>query len=288
LCLAMGLVIWPLLPLGRTSVAGGLFALALMAIAILLASRRFLWCVTAAWVSTALFLCVPVFGGSLAWYKIGVISGSHQSTEMIAGPDCNLAAILQAQWNWRSLDPALTLNAGRIANDIGAFLSKLDPRVNFTVNQPLLIPLGYMLFMGYLLSLVWCSVGAAWHSRKRSPRFLLAIAAPWIVMFTVLPQMHERYLVWGAAISAATLTISPGFALLSLFVSFLALMQQVTLMTRGQFQEYASVRFMNGATPGIGWALMLAAGVYLYFAAMPESQSPLEDRVVRIAKQNKR
>ena len=38
----------------------------------------------------------------------------------------------------------------------------------------------------------------------RNSAFLVAISAPWIVMFTVLPQMHERYLVWGAALSAMT------------------------------------------------------------------------------------
>jgi len=57
----------------------------------------------------------PSFGGSIAWYKVGVVSGSHQSLEMIAGPDCNLAAILQETMeNWQVAGSHR--NAGRRQN----------------------------------------------------------------------------------------------------------------------------------------------------------------------------
>jgi hypothetical protein len=226
----------------------------------------------AAWISIALFLCVPVFDGSLAWYKVGIVSGSHQSLEMIAGPDCNLAAILEKRWNWGSLDPVLTFNPGPGANFVGSFLSGVDRRFQFTPNRPLELPLGYFLFGIYLVSLIACSVGAATHARNRSPRFLVAITAPWIILFTVLPQMHERYLVWGAAISAMTVIVSPGLALLSLFVTSIALMQQANLMTRDH-PDYPFVSFMNGATPDIGWALVVAAAIFLYFAVKPDRKA---------------
>ena len=60
----------------------------------------------------------------------------------------------------------------------------------------------------YLGALVLCSLGAARHERRRDPRVLIALATPWLLMFALLGQMHERYLLWGAVLSAVALGVS--------------------------------------------------------------------------------
>ncbi len=54
----------------------------------------------------------------------------------------------------------------------------------------------------YLAGLVFCARGAARHAHNRDPRVLIAMATPWLLMFALLGQMHERYLMWGAVLSA--------------------------------------------------------------------------------------
>jgi hypothetical protein len=59
----------------------------------------------------------------------------------------------------------------------------------------------------YAILLIWCSWGIARQARTGDRRFLLSIAAPWAVMFFVLGQMDERYLVWSACFSAGAIAV---------------------------------------------------------------------------------
>src|SRR6266853_627085 len=55
--------------------------------------------------------------------------------------------------------------------------------------------------------------------RYRDPRVLIAITAPWLLMFALLGQMHERYLVWGAVISAVALGVSFRLSIIHFIIS---------------------------------------------------------------------
>ena len=61
--------------------------------------------------------------------------------------------------------------------------------------------------------------GAARHMRNRDPRVLIAITAPWLLMFALLGQMQERYLVWGAVVSAVALGVSARLSLIHFVIS---------------------------------------------------------------------
>ena len=48
---------------------------------------------------------------------------------------------------------------------------------------------------------------------------LIAIAAPWLLMFALLGQMHERYLMWGAVVSAVALGVSVRLSIIHFILS---------------------------------------------------------------------
>src|SRR5207244_9493715 len=71
----------------------------------------------------------------------------------------------------------------------------------------------------YLIALALCARGAARHLRNRDPRALIAIATPWLLMFALLGQMHERYLMWGAVVSAVALGVSIRLSIVHFIIS---------------------------------------------------------------------
>jgi len=87
-----------------------------------------------------------------------------------------------------------------------------------------------MLRLLYLGGLALCSLGAARHSRNRDPRLLIAIATPWLLMFALLGQMHERYLMWGAVVSAVALGVSLRLGLIHFIISAMSTVMIVHVM----------------------------------------------------------
>jgi hypothetical protein len=73
-----------------------------------------------------------------------------------------------------------------------------------------------LLFLG---AMALCARGAARHLRNRDTRVLIAITAPWLLMFALLGQMHERYLVWGAVVSAVALGVNMRLSFIHFIIS---------------------------------------------------------------------
>ncbi|HSV14913.1 MAG TPA: hypothetical protein VLI90_11675, partial [Tepidisphaeraceae bacterium] len=209
---ACGIILWQFPILGARWILAASGATFLVAAIVTWASWRAIAYAAAAWVSTSVLLCAVLFGGSMAWYQIGIAYGARHYMQLTRGPANNLASILEENYQWRApMETAMTLQPGRVAGWIAPMVSS-DQTTPYTPGQPLDIPLRSLLGAIYAVFVVLCSIGAAIQSKRGSPRFLIAVTAPWIVMFAVLPQMHERYLMWGAALSAMTVAISPGLA----------------------------------------------------------------------------
>src|SRR5206468_7840726 len=92
------------------------------------------------------------------------------------------------------------------------------------------ITLQWTLRLLYLSTLALCARGAARHLRNRDPRALIAIATPWLLMFALLGQMHERYLVWGAAVSAVALAVSIRLSIVHFIISAASMAMIVHVM----------------------------------------------------------
>ena len=222
----------------------------------------------------------------MSWFEVGIAYGTQHYMHMGSGPNNNLAEILNNQWDWSNpMETAMTFTADQaIPNWIAQGLSSIDKRFRYTPGQEIRIPLKYLLVGSYIASLLLSSLGAAIQSKRNSPRFLVAVAAPWIVFFAVMTQMHQRYLLWGATVSAGVVAVSPGFALLHLLVTAIAWSQEMqTMMMVRNYRDYAVFRFIEGWHPGVGWALLLCALIFLYVSVAPERKRVDRQRLLEVS-----
>jgi hypothetical protein len=145
----------------------------------------------------AAFVIGAFTGGSFAWLKVGFLYGSEHYPYLVISSCYNLPSLL-AKLGWSLKDPVWSVHLG-----------SLDFHLT----------LQWTLRLLYLSALTVCAYGAARQVRDRDTRVLIAITAPWLLMFALLGQMHERYLVWGAVVSAVALGVSLRLSIIHFIIS---------------------------------------------------------------------
>jgi hypothetical protein len=145
----------------------------------------------------ALFLIGAFAGGSFGWFEIGFLYGTKHYPYLFISSCYNLASLL-ASGGWSLKDSLISAHLGP---------------VHFHLTLQLALRLLF------LVALALCARGAVRHLRNRDPRVLIAITAPWLLMFALLGQMHERYLVWGAVVSAVALGVSVRLSIIHFIIS---------------------------------------------------------------------
>jgi hypothetical protein len=148
-------------------------------------------------IGCAVFVIGAFTGGSFAWLQIGFIYGTEHYPYLFISSCYNLPSLL-SQVGWSLKDPFLSAHFGSLH---------------------LHITLQWTLRLLYLVALALCARGLARHLRDRDPRALIAIATPWLLMFALLGQMHERYLMWGAVVSAVALGVSVRLSIIHFVLS---------------------------------------------------------------------
>ena len=148
-------------------------------------------------VGCAAFVIGAFTGGSFAWFEIGFLYGTKHYPYLFISSCYNLPSLL-ADAGWSLQDPLFSADFGSVH---------------------LQLTLQWALRLFYLGAVVLCARGAVQHLRARDPRVLIAIAAPWLLMFGLLGQMHERYLVWGAVVSAVALGVSVRLSIIHFVMS---------------------------------------------------------------------
>jgi hypothetical protein len=209
-------------------------------------------------IASAVILSPWLTHANFGWLKVSFIYPTHHWQHM-AGHSDNLAAILET-FGWQLSDPVFTV---RIP------WRHLEWAVQM---KTLLVTI-------YAITLALCSWGAANKSRRNDPAFLIALTAPWLLMFALLTQMHERYLLWAAVVSAVTIAVSLGWGLMHLLLTAVATSMIVrALMVYGANRPELPrlARALNGIHPGISWAVLVCAGVFLYCAVAPHRQTRSE------------
>lgn len=186
---------------------------------------------------------------SFSWYAIGFAFPTEHYLQPAMGPTANLPAILGQKYRWGLKDPMVELPA-----ILGG--ATLTLQTTFRIIHFVLVGL--------------VGLAAAHHARRRSPRMLVCFAAPWVVMFAFMPQMHERYLVWGAAATALCAVLSVGGFALFLFTTFFAsacIAIQCLYQNGGWWPR--AIRFIQPMIPDGGYAVALIALVYVYWCLIP-------------------
>src|SRR5205814_9167378 len=118
----------------------------------------------------------------------------------------------------------------------------------------------------YLAALTVCAYVATQHVRNRDPRVLIAITAPWLLMFALLGQMHERYFVWGAVVSAVALGVSFRLSIIHFIISAAstAMIVQVMLIDKKLEPTLWAIALLKHIRPYGSVSILACVAVYLW------------------------
>ena len=195
-------------------------------------------------IACAVFLIGAWDGGSFAWLQIGFIYGSEHYPYLFISSCYNLPSLL-SNLGWSLKDPFWSVNFGSLHFDL---------------------TLQWTLRLLYLGALVLCAHGAARHTRNRDPRALIAISAPWLVMFALLGQMQERYLLWGAVVSAVALGVSLRLSVIHFIISAAstAMIVHVMLIDKKLEATLRAIDVLNGVRPYASVVVLACVAVCLW------------------------
>jgi hypothetical protein len=201
-----------------------------------------------AWISgttgCATFVIGAFTGGSFAWLKVGFLYGSEHYPYLVISSCYNLPSLL-SKLGWSLKDPFWSVHFG-----------SLDFHLT----------LQWTLRLLYLGALAICAYGAARQVRDRDPRVLIAITAPWLLMFALLGQMHERYLVWGAVVSAVALGVSLRLSIIHFIVSAAstAMIVHVMLIDKKLEATLWAIDLLKHIRPYASALVLACVAVYLW------------------------
>src|SRR5438552_319209 len=195
-------------------------------------------------VACAVFLIGASNGGSFAWLQVGFLYGSEHYPYLFISSCYNLPWLL-SNVGWSLKDPFWSLNLGSLHFDL---------------------TLQWTLRLLYLGALALCAYGAARHTRNRDPRVLIAIAAPWLLMFALLGQMQERYLLWGAVVSAVALGVSLRLSVIHFIISAAstAMIVHVMLIDKKLEATLRAIDVLNGVRPYASLVVLACVAVCLW------------------------
>ncbi len=238
-----------------------------------------------AWV----FVTAMIFGVSFAWVTRGFMYGAERNSDSMAAPGAyNLGSLLRDQFGWNDTDQIVATYS--LSDEPPPPPKKIDPprRSLFRWNRrpapppPVVAaPRGepiWTLSIGQLMkgmfgvSLVLCAIALAVHTRRDDPRALAAIAAPWLLFYGLMPQMSNRYSLWGAAVTALLAGVGVGSVLLHLLLSVISaitIIHVMILYSHNYNWWPAFHEFMERSQSGFAWVSLLATAVVLYLALSP-------------------
>jgi hypothetical protein len=192
----------------------------------------------------AVFVVAAFDGGSFAWLQVGFLYGSEHYPYLFISSCYNLSSLL-ANLGWELKDPFWSAHFGSLH---------------------FVLTLQWTLRLLYLGALALCALGAARHTRNRDPRLLIALAAPWLLMFALLGQMHERYLMWGAVISAVAVAVNVRLSVLHFIISIasLTMIGHVMLIDKKLDPTLGAIEFLNGLRPYASGLVLVCVGICLW------------------------
>src|SRR5438552_8541532 len=195
-------------------------------------------------IGCAVFVIGAFTGGSFAWLQVGFIHGTEHYPYLFISSCYNLPSLL-SKVGWSLKDSFLSAHLGSLH---------------------LHITLQWTLRLLYLVALALCARGLARHLRDRDPRVLIAIAAPWLLMFALLGQMHERYLMWGAVVSAVALGVSVRLSIIHFILSAAstAMIEHVLLTDKKLEATLPTIDVLKHLRPYGSIVVLACVAIYLW------------------------
>ena len=194
----------------------------------------------------AAFVIGAFAGGSFGWFEIGFLYGTKHYPYLFISSCYNLASLLAAG-GWSLKDDLVAAQIGSV-------------HFHLTLHWAL-----RLLFLG---AVALCARGAARHLRNRDTRVLIAITAPWLLMFALLGQMHERYLVWGAVVSAVALGVSVRLSIIHFIISAAstAMIVHVMLVDKKLDTTLRAIDVLHDIRPYASVLMLVCVAVYFWDA----------------------
>jgi MFS family permease len=194
------------------------------------------------------WLAPRILTGDLSWFVLPFEYGPTKHPELSTVGTSNLAALLHEQWGWEGDSPVdLPLPFGRdLQTDLRTVLVAL-----------------------YAICLIACGIAAAVQWRRRDWRFLLAMYAPWVLFFALMPYLNNRYLLWASAFFPLLIPLGLGMTLLGGLVCLSCCAMLVEIMCRVNPDSDPTLQSLShGMYPGLAFAVLLIAAIFLYNAAI--------------------
>jgi hypothetical protein len=193
------------------------------------------------------WLTPKLLSGDMSWFVLPFEYGPIKHPEIATVGTSNLAAILHEQWNWEAESPV---------------------EIPIFPGHWVEIELRVLLSAIYAVCLLICGIAAAVQWQRRSSRFLLAMYAPWVLFFAIMPYLNNRYLLWGAALFPLLIPLGLGMTLLGLLICVSSCAMLVEIMCRfNSDSDPTLASISHGLYPGLGFAVLLVAAIFLYNAA---------------------
>jgi hypothetical protein len=254
LLLAVALGPWLLTP-GRAGLSLGLLFAGALVVAAWLVPRGWTRYLAAYALAGALGISGVAFGGSFGWFHMGFRNQATRDYVFFSDVG-NPGSILHHVFSWPADTPLL-----------GPLLSGSGMGAPF--GRPL--TLGHLFVLAYVAGLVLCAWATSRHARGRDPRFLLAIAMPWVLLFALLPNIRTRYLVWGAGLTAVGPALGWGATLLHVVVTASASDNVLrTLLPRAVPPFAPGLRAaLEAVHPHGGWVVLACSVALLWIVLRP-------------------
>jgi hypothetical protein len=195
-------------------------------------------------VGCAAFVIGAFSGASFAWLQVGFLYGSEHYPYLVISSCYNLPSLL-SRLGWSLKDPFWSAHFGSL---------------HFHLT------LQWTLRLLYLGALIACAYAAARQVRDRDSRVLVSITAPWLLMFALLGQMHERYLVWGAVVSAVALGVSLRLSIIHFIISAAstAMIVHVMLIDKKLEATLPAIDLLKHIRPYASGVVLACVAIYLW------------------------
>jgi hypothetical protein len=273
--IALALLLWPWWFEPRAT--GLAWGVALAAVALggaVSLPRKALGPWAAAVLAGGAFLAARQYGASWAWWDIGFGYGTRHYLQLANRSVCNLPSLLSQRFHWRLPETLHYYNAAGQMVDIHVPIPSV---ASWPVRWvPTAVPMRSFLIGLYLTGLVLASIGAAIHHRRHDKRFLIAMVVPWLLLFTFLAQVHQRYLMWGGALASAAVAVDVGLTLAGVLLSLMTVVMMLDTLLAFARPDPAPdlLRYLHAACPDMGWAIIFFTLVFLYVAVRPGPRRP--------------
>jgi hypothetical protein len=191
--------------------------------------------------------------GSFAWVRAGFTGSGAYSNVLRKGNSLNLPAVLAKCFH------------------LGLHSHLFDRRL---LGMHVVLELKTALTVLFLALLTPCTAGIARRARENDPRWLIAIAAPWALMFFIMGQMDSRYICWSACCSAGAIVVSRRALVAHLMLTFAGAASTLEFLLLLKPTLYPTLMHLLIDANSINWLLIAIATAQLFLAAVRRDSIP--------------